>query len=295
MRIVLLLMRIVLLLMRIILLLMRIVLLLMRIILLLMRIILLLMRIVLLLMRIILFLMCITLLLMCMGCRSTHMAWPQVRTSGHAMRIARAYILYAQCAWHNIRPSTGSPVQVFGLALLLSGTFHQTVRCMWLHGVGWLLPMAVEVAMLYVVRNGLRHDASFLQPCKEAPLSLHPERCFRHLLFSQPPAPMAGPASARAIAHRHHPPSGLQLWPGHSLHLHLRLPWSGAYRPAAAHWPRDWSAHLRTWHMIACPVQRFKWHASPWHLACPVVFTPVQVHYHAVSGHAEWTFELKER
>ncbi len=166
---------------------------------------------------------------------------------------------------------------------------------MWLHGVGWLLPVAVEVAMLYVVRSGTRPLGFFLEPCPEPPISLCPQRRFQHVLFTGPPARMGRPACPTSIAQRHHPPTGVQLWPGHSLYLQLRLPWKCHYQPQAAHWPRDWSAHLRTWHLYPCNQQRFQWRASAWLLACPVVFRPVHVEYSARSGHAVWTFELKER
>lgn len=166
---------------------------------------------------------------------------------------------------------------------------------MWLHGIGWLLHTAVEGAMLYVVRHGTRYHGSFLEPCPEPPLSLSHQRRFLHVLFSGPAARMGRPACPKSIAQRHHPPSGLQLWPGHSLHLHLRLPWNNRYQPLAAHWPRHWSAHIRTWHMHRCPHQIFQWHTSPWTLASPTVFAPVRVQFHPVSGHAEWTFELKAR
>lgn len=167
---------------------------------------------------------------------------------------------------------------------------------MWLHGMGWLLPKAIEVVGLCVLRNGQHLHSGLLKPCRNHPLSLQRAHCFRQLLFTSPACPMhERGAGLGPPPQRHLPPTGLQLWPGHSLHLSLRLAWQCAYRPAAAHWPRDWSAHLRTWHMQPCPYQLFQWKTSPWTLACPVVFKPVQVCYHAISGHAVWTFELKER
>lgn len=149
--------------------------------------------------------------------------------------------------------------------------------------------------MLYVVRCGVLHHGSFLKPCKDPPLALGLDRCFRHILLTGPPAPMGAPPCPWSIQQRHHPPSGLQLWPGHSLHFNLRVPWQSTYQPLPAHWPRAWSAHLLTWHMQHCPDQSFQWCTSPWTLASPAVFTPVQVRYQPISGHAEWTFELKER
>ena len=166
---------------------------------------------------------------------------------------------------------------------------------MWLHGIGWLLPRAVEVGMLCVAHLGRRHHLRFLERCEEPPISLDAGHSFRHSLFSGTPSPVTGEPCPRTIVERHHPPSGLQLWPGHSLLLQLRLPWPAHYQPRAVHWPRHWSAHLRTWHMHTCPHDQFQWRPSSWLLACPVVFKPVHVEYHPLSGHAVWTFELKER
>ena len=166
---------------------------------------------------------------------------------------------------------------------------------MWLHGIGWLLPTAIEIGMLYVVRSGTLHHASFLKICKEPPLALGRDRCFRHVLLSAGPSPMVAGQYPRSTRGKHQPPTGLQLWPGHSLQLHLRVPWKSAYRPLPSHWPMKWSAHIRTWHLHHCPHKQFQWRTSPWRYAPPAVFGPTHVRYHTRSGHAEWTFELKER
>lgn len=166
---------------------------------------------------------------------------------------------------------------------------------MWLHGVGWFLPPVVEDAWLCAGRNGRLLCAAFLQPCAEPPLSLAQQPCFRHLLFGGPACPMGPSPTGRQVVARHQPPSGVQLWPGQQLQFTLRLPWPMTYRPVACQWPRDWSAHLRTWHLHHCPQVGFRWLPGPWLLACPGSFAPHHVAYHHASQQAEWTFLLRER
>jgi hypothetical protein len=146
-----------------------------------------------------------------------------------------------------------------------------------------------------VERKGLLQHADFLEPCADPPLCLSADRHFQQLCLGAHCLPMGGMPSPKQVAARHHPPSGLQLLPGHSLHFTLRVAWPSTYRPAASHWPRAWNAHYRTWHMHPCARHTFAWLPGPWLLASPTAMAPVQVAYKPLSQHAEWTFELRER
>ncbi len=167
---------------------------------------------------------------------------------------------------------------------------------MWLHGVGWFLPLKMDNAWITVHRDAAFHTAGFLEPCRTPPLYLGDDRCFRQLLLVHDALPHGPPPTTNQLARRQLPPTGLALWPGHCLHLTLRVPWPAALPPTTSHWPLDrWTPYLSTWHMHACPTHTFLWKRSPWLPSSPIAFYPTKVHYHPVSGQAEWSFCLQER
>ena len=174
-------------------------------------------------------------------------------------------------------------------------TRPQPLRTMWIHGLGWFLPVKMECPWATTQRDKEVQSLHMLQPCSAPPLHLGLDRRFQHLLLEQPALPHGPPPTTYQVAQRHHPPTGLAIWPGHCLHLTLRVPWPKNLLPTIGHWPlHRWTPYLRTWHMLPCPQHTFIWRPGPWQHSSPKAFYPTKVYYHPISGHAVWSFCLKE-
>ena len=167
---------------------------------------------------------------------------------------------------------------------------------MWMHGLGWTLPRDVVSAMCMVYRDGALLCGGFLEPHADPPFCLGQQRQFRHHTLCEP-WPLYRMATPAEVAACERPPHGLQLLPGHRVHIHLRIPWPTTYRPAAAHWPRNhWTLYLRPWVAAHCRRHQPPWLPSPhWQPVPPDQNTPIAVRYHSSSHHAEWTFCLTVR
>jgi hypothetical protein len=164
---------------------------------------------------------------------------------------------------------------------------------MWMHGLGWLLPRDVVVSSCLVYRDGTLLCGGFLQPHPHPPFCLSPHRHFLHHPLCGP-WPLHRPPTPAELVACERPADGLQLLPGHTLHLHLRMPWPKHLRLAPAQWPTDhWSLFVRYWQADPLPNSRWPWLPSPhWQPVPPIQNTPIAVRYHTPGQHAEWTFAL---
>jgi hypothetical protein len=165
---------------------------------------------------------------------------------------------------------------------------------MWLHGLGWQLPLHAAPALCLLERFQRPLCGGFLERTEAPPRGLPDPDAFREHTVCRP-WPMR-PSTARAVVHRHHPPTGIELWPGHPLTLRLLLPAPHADRLKPADWPlAEQPLYLRRWALVPCPQHHARWvPEAHWLPASSLHWQACAVRRHPTSGLAEWTFLLTE-
>lgn len=165
---------------------------------------------------------------------------------------------------------------------------------MWLHGLGWHLPLVKAPALCLLERFQRTTCGGFLEPTKAPPLGLHqPETFVQHTVRS--PWPMR-PSTVHDVVNRHHPPTGIELWPGHPLHIRLVLHTTPTDRLKPADWPMaEQPLYLRRWVLEPCARHHARWlPEAHWLPASSLHWHTCSVQYHATARLAEWTFMLTE-